>query len=219
VARPIGQAVLSRERILAAALRLIDQSGLDALSMRKLGTELGVDPMSIYHYFPNKDALLLAVVQDVFASMRVPPPTGPWKQRVRKWADAYRDVAVAHPHLVLQIVSNPSAVAVAAAHVNESLYGALEKSGLPAKTVVRAADLIVDYVNGSVLAVASDTDHDVDATAALRAEIDARPRDQTTVQRRLLSDPSVAENRDSFRFGLDIIFAGLDALASGKKQR
>lgn len=216
MARPTGQGVLTRERIVAAALALIDESGLDVLSMRKLGGRLGVDPMSIYHHVPNKEALLRAVVQDVFAAMRVPPATGPWQQRVRGWANAYRDVARAHPNLVLRIVSDPDAVAVAAVWANESLYGALEASGLPAASAVRAADLVVDYVNGYMLgavpASASGAGHEADAGAALRAELAARPPDQTTVQRRLLARPAAAEGRDSFSFGLDVILAGLASL-------
>jgi hypothetical protein len=59
---------------------------------------------------------------------------------VHKWANAYRALALAHPNLVLRVVADPAAVAVAAVHVNESLYAALDASGLPPRTVVRAAD-------------------------------------------------------------------------------
>src|SRR5208337_4377183 len=56
---------LERERIVQTALELVDRDGLDALSMRRLGAELGVDPMAIYYHIPNKQALLEAIVEAV----------------------------------------------------------------------------------------------------------------------------------------------------------
>jgi TetR/AcrR family transcriptional regulator, tetracycline repressor protein len=219
MARPSGEGLLTRERIVGAALRVIDEFGLDALSMRRLGSQLGVDPMSIYHHIPNKEALLRAVVHDVFATMRVPPSTGRWQQRVRGWANAYRDVARAHPNLALQIVSDPAGVAIAAIQANEALYAALDASGLPAKAVIRAADLIVDYVNGSVLPDASGSSDRADAAAAFWAELHSRPPEQTAVQRRLLTDSAIVDDRDSFGFGLDVILAGLDHLTKKGRPR
>jgi TetR/AcrR family transcriptional regulator, tetracycline repressor protein len=205
-----GRTPLTRERILDAALRVIDEDGLDALSMRRLGAELGVDPMAVYHHLPNKEALLQGVVRQVFAGMAVPPPGGDWKQRVRRWVEAYRGIALAHPNLVLRIVSDPAAVATAAVQANESLLAALEAAGLPPSAVVRATDLIVDYVNGLVLAEASGAVQDPASAAAFRAELDAQPADRVAVQRRLLADPDLAGGRDSFEFALDVILAGLE---------
>lgn len=56
---------LSRERIIDTALALVDANGLEALSMRRLGAELGMDPMAAYYYVPSKAALLDAVVEAV----------------------------------------------------------------------------------------------------------------------------------------------------------
>jgi hypothetical protein len=160
--------------------------------------------------------LLHAVVEDVFARMPVPSGKGAWKRRVREWAHNYRAVALAHPNLVLQIVSDPAAVAVAAVQANESLYAALEASGLPARSVVRAADLVVDYVNGSVLASAGSFGEGGDPAAlAFETALMGRLGDQTPVQRRLLADPKVREGRDGFDFGLDVILAGVETLSRG----
>ena len=57
-----GQEALSRGRILDAALRLVDEEGMGALSMRRLGAELGVNPMSIYHHLPGKGAVVSGLV-------------------------------------------------------------------------------------------------------------------------------------------------------------
>jgi TetR/AcrR family tetracycline transcriptional repressor len=210
--RPKGQPVLSRERILSTALDLVDRDGLDGLSMRKLAGELGVDPMSIYHHVANKEALLKALVERVFAAMPVPSQKGHWKRRVRQWADAYRGLAAAHPNLVLRIVSDPATVAIAAVHVNESLYAAVDASGIPPRSVVSAAALIVDYVNGYSLALAAPISPGVDAVDAFKAELEARPPEQTATQRRLYADTGLLGEHDAFQFGLDVILSGLDQL-------
>ena len=67
VGRPrAGEEPLTRGRILGAALRLVDGEGMGALSMRRLGAELGVDPMSIYHHLPGKEAVVSGLVGMVF---------------------------------------------------------------------------------------------------------------------------------------------------------
>ena len=70
-----GQEALSRGRILDAALRLVDEEGMGALSMRRLGAELAVNPMSIYHHLPGKGAVISGLVELVFSGMRVPTGT------------------------------------------------------------------------------------------------------------------------------------------------
>ena len=63
---------LTTGRIVAAALAMIDGGGVEALSMRKLASALGVDPMSIYHHVPNKQALLQGVYQQVLQELPIP---------------------------------------------------------------------------------------------------------------------------------------------------
>lgn len=213
--RPKGGARLDRERIIQAALRVVDVEGLDALSMRRLGAELGVDPMSIYHHVPGKDALVRALVELVFGAMSVPPTGGDWREDVQRWAEAYRAVAVAHPNLVLAIVTDPAAVAVAAAHADEALYAALERSGLPRHEVPAAADTIVDYVNGSVLGLAAPPMTASDLAGAIEGALDALPAERTSVRRRFLHTEPMDEER-RFRFGLELILAGLDARVGGE---
>jgi TetR/AcrR family transcriptional regulator, tetracycline repressor protein len=148
-----GQELLSRERILKAALRLVDEEGMDALSMRRLGAELGVNPMSIYHHLRGKDAVISGLVELVFSAMRVRYSDGSsWQERVRGWARAYRGLVRSHPNLVLEIVSNAAAVTETVLLVNELLYEALDQSGLPPAQVVRSADSVVDFIHGFAIA-------------------------------------------------------------------
>ncbi|HEX7133092.1 MAG TPA: TetR/AcrR family transcriptional regulator [Iamia sp.] len=145
---------LTPERIDAAALALVDEGGMAALSMRKLGAALGVDPMAIYHHVPSKQELFHRLVRHVFAAMPAPDPTGAWDDRVRAWAHAYRMVVAAHPALVLTVVTDQAAVAVAAAAATEELHAALASAGLDDAEVDLCADVVVDHANGAVLACA-----------------------------------------------------------------
>src|SRR5919112_6853273 len=74
---------LSRQRILEAAVRFADREGLEALSMRKLGSELGVEAMSLYNHVPNKGALFDGMVEVLLGELEVPPEDESWERRGR----------------------------------------------------------------------------------------------------------------------------------------
>jgi len=93
------RAPLSRERLAAAALDLVDRDGLEALSMRKLGAHLGVEAMSLYNHVDNKEELLADVADLLYATIRdtYGTPVGGWRNKARQMAAAYVHVAEAHP--------------------------------------------------------------------------------------------------------------------------
>jgi TetR/AcrR family transcriptional regulator, tetracycline repressor protein len=207
---------LSRERILDAALQLIDAHGIEAFSMRRLGAQLGVDPMAVYHHVGAKRAIVLALVERVVAGFGVPGGAATWEQRVRAWASAYRELALAHPGLVLQIVSDPEAVAIAAVHVNEPLVAALKEAGLAPAAVAAAVNVTVDYVHGAVLPAASRPPGHDQPLASLRSELERRAGERFPAQRWLAAELGEDEDADDFEGGIDVIVAGLGALISAK---
>src|ERR1700722_16599932 len=103
-----GRAGLSRERVLDAALDLADREGAAALSMRRLGAELGVEAMTLYHYLPNKDALLDGVVERVLTEAGTGPPDGPWDQALTGYARSLRATLLRHPGAVLLVATRPA---------------------------------------------------------------------------------------------------------------
>lgn len=144
---------LSRERILDAALRVADRGGLNGLSMRALGAELGANPMAVYHHFADKGALMRALVDRVFGGF-APPRTASddsWDARLRAWAHAYRTLVLEHPGLTMSIVSDAEAVGIAASHVNGPLDDALRAAGLRGPGLGAAIALTVDFVHGASL--------------------------------------------------------------------
>jgi AcrR family transcriptional regulator len=88
---------LTRERILATAVELADRGAAEALSMRKLGQELGVDPMALYRHVRNKDDLLDGVLAVVVGQMEPAPADRSWKPGLRELAMNARRVMLRHP--------------------------------------------------------------------------------------------------------------------------
>lgn len=95
--------------VAAAALDLIDERGVGAFSMRKLGVRLGVDPMAAYRHFDDQEDLYDAVVEQIFAQLD--PDVLPWDEGWRALAQRYcsclRDVLLAHPHAVSLFATRP----------------------------------------------------------------------------------------------------------------
>jgi len=91
---------LTREMLTAAALRIVDSDGLDALSMRRLGSELRVDPMAMYRHIPNKGILLDEVVEAIMSEIDTDEVDAslPWGDQLRSLALSFLATLMAHPH-------------------------------------------------------------------------------------------------------------------------
>src|SRR5437868_943755 len=90
---------LSRERIVEAALALVQAHGLEALSMRRLGTALGCEAMSLYHFLPSKQHLVDALVDTAIASVEFAPASLPPIEQLRFAMRAYRVMGHRYPRL------------------------------------------------------------------------------------------------------------------------
>jgi AcrR family transcriptional regulator len=101
---PEHRTPLSRERILGAAIALADRQGIEAVTMRNLAGELGVEAMSLYYHVANKDALLDGVVDSVLLEVEeelggfdIAPGNPEWKSTLRAWSLTARNVMLRHP--------------------------------------------------------------------------------------------------------------------------
>jgi len=107
---------LTREDILRAALRVLDSDGADGLSMRRLARELGIEAMSLYHHFPNKDAILAGVID---LALEGEAPSGPmperWQDVVTAAVVGFRRVLVKHPNALPIMATHPPTAPGAAA--------------------------------------------------------------------------------------------------------
>ena len=140
---------LTAEAIFQAALRLVDAEGLDALTMRRLATELDVAPMSIYGHVPNKDDLLLGVVNAATSKIALPDPhTPPW-EALRAVTREFRRVALEHPNLMPLIVRRPPTGSEGLLTL-ESALDALLRAGLEPALTARAYRLMASFAIGFV---------------------------------------------------------------------
>ena len=147
-----GEQALTRQRIVAAAVRLAGEIGLEHIAMRRLAKELGVDPMAIYHHIPGKPELISAVAQAIFATMTLPDPRLPWRARLLDWCRSYRALTRRYQGLVFSIARDPDAVAASAAIIGPALADALREAGLDAPSAETASGIFVDYLNGFSIA-------------------------------------------------------------------
>ncbi|HZA75968.1 MAG TPA: TetR/AcrR family transcriptional regulator C-terminal domain-containing protein [Acidimicrobiales bacterium] len=145
-----ARTTLSRERVLRAALDLVDREGADALTMRRLGRALGVEAMSLYGYVRSKDDLINGVVELIFGEMPlVVPGPEPWQERVHRHADIYRSVLLAHPNAVRLVAGRPLVTERTAAFV-ESALADLRSIGLDVETADRVLGVIAGFTLGLV---------------------------------------------------------------------
>jgi TetR/AcrR family transcriptional regulator, tetracycline repressor protein len=212
-----GDELLTRERIVDAALAIVDAEGMAALSMRRLAAALGVDPMAIYRHLPNKQALIEALIARAFAALELPAPDDarPWQERVRAIAQAYRRLVRAHAHLIAYLTADSAWGGAAALDSNEALYGALLETGLPPQQLIYAADLIVDYVHGFVFAEVQKPAGETFDRRTFLAHLAAQPPARYPVQRRIFADLAAGGPADlpaSFEAGIEVILAGIEAL-------
>ncbi|MGZ6135761.1 MAG: TetR/AcrR family transcriptional regulator C-terminal domain-containing protein [Myxococcaceae bacterium] len=147
---------LSRERVVAAALRIVDRDGLEGLTMRALGRELGVDPMAVYHWVPNKDELLGLIVEAVYAEIPLDPallPEGDWRARFAYAAGVFRDTLERHPNALPVLATRPaSSGSLTALRPSEFAMGLLRAAGFSAQDAMRAVTAMANLVIGFVLA-------------------------------------------------------------------
>lgn len=152
---------LSREKVLAAALRLADEHGLAGLSMRRLADSLHVEAMSLYNHVRNKGDLLDGLVGLTFASIPLPDPALPWDDRLRVLLRGAHQVLTKHPVVVRALAddhANPQSPG--ALRFIDAVLGALLDAGLDERDAARRYRSLFGLVFGSVLIGAADAPMD-----------------------------------------------------------
>lgn len=140
---------LTRQRIVDAALRYIDDHGLDALSMHKLGAELGVQGMSLYNHVTNKDDVLDGVVELLWSEVEVAAPVGDdSREAVSSFAHALRNVVRRHPNAARLIISQ-QVIPEPALRIVQALTAAAVSQGVPVAYAHALLRTITSYALGS----------------------------------------------------------------------
>ena len=194
--------LLSRDLIRDTALRLIDADGLDALSMRRLAAELGVQAASLYSHYPTKDHVLDAVANLLTRQVDASGfADDDWRTGLRTWARSYRDALAAHPNAVPLVASGAGQRDDFLAMAN-AVHGGLVQAGWPP----RYATMIAGSVKYLVIGAAS-TPFASGFADDVQVYLDRYPN--LTQAHRLRADAERIDH-DSFELGLDALVRGLE---------
>ena len=215
-AGPIRQSLTPR-RVITAAVALADAIGADALTIRKLATELDVKPMAIYHHLPNKEAIIDGMVDVVFGEIELPPTDVGWKQAIRRRASSAREVLARHPWAAPLMESRTSPGPATLRH-HDAVLGCLRSGGFSIEMTAHAYAVIDAFVYGFALQEASlpatGGDEMADLAQAMAA---AMPVDEYPNLAELAAEHILRPGYDfghEFDFGIDLILDGLEAAAA-----
>ena len=214
-------APLRRERVLAAAVELVDAEGLDALTMRRLGQRLDRDPMALYRYAPNKNALLDGIVEIVMAELPARTGTGEWGTHLRETAADFRRLALRHPHVVPLLVTRPLSTPLGlrppgTLRLLEQVLDLLIGAGFPPVDALHAARAYIGFLYGHVLTELQELVADPqESDDLLRLGLHRLPAADFPRIRTLASALATYDGAAELDQGLDILLSGLQANLAG----
>lgn len=200
---------LSRDKLIAAAIELIDEGGADALTMRALADAVGVTPMALYNHFSSKRDLLAAVAEQVISAAHFNGQHADWRKQIRHCFEVLRDLCLQHPGLPGLLEQDGAAPAAAFAPMDVTL-AALQSRGMNELDSVRTFFLLVEFT----LSQASYQARPIPAlepSEKIRTERIAG-RGYKTIER--LELPTTWDFDASFAFGISLILNGVEATVS-----
>jgi AcrR family transcriptional regulator len=208
---PAGRAPLSRERVLRGALAVADASGIGGLTMRSLAAELGVKPMSVYHYFTGKDEILDGIVDLVFSEIELPAARGDWRAQIRRRAISARLALRRHPWAIGLMESRANPGPATLRH-HDATLATLREAGFSVALTAHAYALLDSYTYGFALQEAAlpfKPDTVTEATEAFMQHLAGEYPYLAEMANEHILRPGY-DFGDEFGIGLDVI---LDALA------
>ncbi len=205
---------LSRERVLLAAVAFADESGIAALSMRRLGEALGVEAMSLYNHVANKDQLLDGMVDLVFGEIDLPAGGANWKTEMRDRAQSARQALRHHPWAI-SLMSTRTSPGPATLRHHDAVIGCLRAGGFSIPMAAHAFSALDSYLYGFALQEATlplgDTEEETSEVArTMMAQVpaDEFPHlTEFTIEHILKAGYDYG---DEFEFGLDLMLDGLE---------
>lgn len=210
---------LSRERVLRAGLELADASGVESLTMRRLGDELGFEAMSLYRHVANKQDLLDGMLDLVLAEWQLPDAEDDWKEAIRTSANSVHDALRHHPWAARLLMTGSHLRPVRLSYM-DGLLSRLHDAGFDPTTTYSVYHLLDGFIFGFSLWEIAYTSIPMDADAVSRLLATIPWEDY----------PHLAEHRDqhmhegphreasAFQVGLDLILDGLQQTLGASSQ-
>ncbi len=195
---------LSRERVLTAAVRIVDDEGLEALTMRRLGQALGVEAMSLYRHVPGRAALLDGIHEMILSELPRSRTSEDWIASARAQARAFRRVLLAHPNALVLFATRPAVTPASLRHVDTGLR-ILRRAGFSIPDAIAAFQTLVTFVIGHALSTHAVVPHEE------RSAPDYVNLNELTALAEVAPFLKDSDVDAEFEFGLDAILRGLEA--------
>jgi AcrR family transcriptional regulator len=206
---------LSRDQVLRAAVTLADESGIGALSMRKLGQALGVEAMSLYNHVAGKGDLLDGMVDVVFSEIGLPASVVGWKAAMRQRAVSAREALARHRWAIGLMESRRSPGQATLRH-HDAVLGCLRVGGFSVEKAAHAYSVLDSYIYGFALQEASLPFGTEEETAQVAREIAGQMPAGEYPNLMEMATGHVLQSGysygDEFEIGLDLILDGLERL-------
>jgi AcrR family transcriptional regulator len=203
---------LSRERVLQVALKLADRGGLESLSMRKLGQELGVEAMALYYHFASKEEVIDGIVDLVFSEIDLPSMGADWKSAMRRRAISVRDVLLRHRWAIGLMESRRNPGPANLRH-HDAVIGSLRAGGLDIAMAAHAYSLLDSYIYGFALTKMNlPFDSAAEVAEVAESMLQPFPAGEYPHLMEILTEHVMKpgyDYGDEFERGLDIILDGL----------
>ena len=202
---------LSRERVLSSGVAFADEHGLDGLSMRRLGQELGVEAMSLYNHVANKDDLIGGMVDLVIAEAVLADPEGAWRHELEQSCTSAYEAIERHPWSP-SLMMTPDYVGPARLGFMDAILGTLTAAGFSDVMVHHAFHALDSHIVGTALRSFAYTVEPEDEEETARAFMATLPEGAYPyliehIQWHAISD--YAEYTE-FEFGLKLVFDALE---------
>lgn len=208
---------LNRDRVLRTAIALADAAGIESLTMRRLGEELGVEAMSLYNHVANKEDLLNGMVDAVFSEIELPSHSDDWKTAMRKRSVSFREVLSRHPWATTLKDSGTNPGPGTLRH-HDRVIGTLRNAGFSIAMAAHAFSALDSYIYGFAMQEKSLPFTTEEETAAMAHIMLAQlPANEYPYLAELTSDHVLTPGYnygDEFPLGLDLILDGLEGWLS-----
>ena len=218
---PVPRTPLSRERVLRAAIRIADESGIESLTMRRVAEDLGAEAMSLYYHVASKEDLLdgiadavVAEINDAVGGLGVPSAGAQWKAAARQRILAARQVLLRHPWAP-RVFETRTSTSLAVLHYYDGLVRLMRDGGFSWDLIHHATHALGSRALGfSQELFDPGTGSTDDQAAALEGLASQIPHLVGMLMEVAHDDPESTlgwcDDQTEFEFGLDVILDGLD---------
>ncbi len=212
-----SRAGLNTERVLAAALHIVDTEGLEALSMRHLAHALHREAMTLYRYAPSKTALLDGLVELVLRDLHINPHAADWRQELRDLAHDFQRLARTHPNVMPLLVTRPPATPLGLRPPGtlrplEDFLQLLTSAGFTPTDALHAYRLFFGFLHGHALAELQElVEHPEETDDQLRRGLRRLPPDEFPQLRALATPLASYDAAAHLDQGVEMMITGLQS--------